>query len=167
MTLLRREDAGARVVEDDPFVPVGDDEVLPPSGDVMVSLARFEREAPALRERAGRLAVRVPGETDPDALAPTLEGVSLIAVEFPKFTDGRGYSLARVLRDRGGYEGELRALGHVLRDQLFYMARCGFDSFALADGQDVQDALAAFADFSVTYQPAADHDQPIWRRRRP
>jgi len=105
---------------------------------------------------------------DPDSLTRRLlDGVSLVAIELPKFTDGRGYSLARLLRDRFGYQGELRAVGHVLRDQLLYLARCGFDTFVLAEGKSLDDGLAAFEDFSVTYQPAADHDQPIWRRRAP
>ena len=130
---------------------------------MLVSLARWQSETEALRARGAPVGVAVPGETDAEAV--DLEGAVLIAVEFPKFTDGRGYSFARVLRSRVGYVGELRAVGQVLRDQLFYMARCGFDSFELVDGKDVDDALAAFRDFSVTYQPASDDDAPIWRRR--
>ena len=76
-------------------------------------------------------------------------------MRFPKFTDGRGYSIARLLR-RLGWKGELRAVGDVLRDQLFYMTRCGFDAFALRDDQDAQVALTAFSDFSTPYQPAID-----------
>jgi len=86
-------------------------------------------------------------------------------VSFPVFTDGRGYSIARLLRDRHGWTGELRAVGDVLRDQLFALARCGFDSFALRAGQDVQASLAAFGDFSVRYQSATDEPMPLFRRR--
>jgi uncharacterized protein (DUF934 family) len=165
MTLIRRDADGARVVTDDPWTAVEDGATVPEGGDVIVSLERWREEAEALRGRTGRVGVRVPGDADPDALAPLVDGVPLVAVDFPKFTDGRGYSVARVLRDRHGYAGELRAVGQVLRDQLFYLARCGFDAFELAEGKDVDDALAAFGDFSVTYQPAADDAQPIWRRR--
>ena len=88
-------------------------------------------------------------------LANDFDQLALIAVRFPKFTDGRGYSIARLLR-RLGWKGELRAVGDVLRDQLFYMTRCGFDAFALRDDQDPQVALTAFSDFTVPYQPAID-----------
>ncbi|MCZ7683107.1 MAG: DUF934 domain-containing protein [Sandaracinaceae bacterium] len=134
-----------------------------PEGDVVVTLARLRRDRDRLRGR--RIGVRAPGDTDPEELARHLDGVELVVVELPKFTDGRAYTLARLLRTRFGYAGELRATGDVLRDQLFYLARCGFTSFELAPGRDVADALRAFEDFSVTYQPAADHDEPIWRRR--
>jgi uncharacterized protein (DUF934 family) len=102
---------------------------------------------------------------DPLSLEGRLEGVSLIAIEFAKFNDGRGLSSAVLLRKRLGYGGEVRAVGDVARDQLFQMARCGFDAFALRDGQDVSDALKAFSDFSDVYQDAADGRAPIFRRR--
>jgi uncharacterized protein (DUF934 family) len=161
-TLLAHESGVPRLVEDDRWHVV--DGELPEDGaaDVLVPLEQLD----AARGRAGRLGVRVPGDADDEALGPRLEGVDLVAVEIPKFTDGRAYSLARLLRDKHGFRGELRATGAVLRDQLFYLARCGFDSFALAEGVRVEDALAAFEDFSGSYQPGADHDEPIWRRRR-
>ena len=86
-------------------------------------------------------------------------------MNFPKFTDGRGYSTARLLRERYGYTGELRAIGDVLHDQLFYMARCGFDAFALKDGKDVAKAVNAFETFMTPYQAAVDQPQPLFRRR--
>jgi uncharacterized protein (DUF934 family) len=89
----------------------------------------------------------------------------LIAVNFPQFTDGRGYSIARLLRERYSWRGELRAIGDVLRDQLFYLARCGFDAFMLREGQDAQAALAAFNDFSEGYQASVERPQPLFRRR--
>lgn len=159
MTLLRREG----IVTDDPWIAIADGAPVP-DGDVIVSLARWRSDA-ALRSRTGRVGVRVPGDSDPDALAAELDGVSLVAIEFPKFSDGRGYSLGRVLVSRGGFRGELRAVGNVLRDQLFYMLRCGFTSFELDPKKDPEEALAAFREITVTYQPAEDHDQPIWRRR--
>jgi uncharacterized protein (DUF934 family) len=160
MTLLRREG----VVEGDPWITVADDAPIP-DGDVIVTLARWRNERDTIRGRSGRVGVRVAGDTDPEELAPELEGVSLVAVEFPKFSDGRGYSLARLLVSRGGFTGELRAVGNVLRDQLFYMLRCGFTSFELDPKKDPSEALEAFREITLTYQPAEDHDLPIWRRR--
>jgi uncharacterized protein (DUF934 family) len=112
----------------------------------------------------GRLGVLLGPGDDPLAIAADLPQLGLIAVEFPSFTDGRGYSTARLLRGRLGWTGELRAVGDVLRDQLFYLARCGFDSFALRDGQDVGAALAAFGDFSDAYQAAVDRGALFERR---
>lgn len=104
----------------------------------------------------GALGARLTGADDPASVLPLLDDLALIAVEFPSFADGRGYSIATLLRTRHHYRGELRAVGDVLRDQLFLMARAGFDTFALRDDQHVDRALAAFRDFSVTYQLAAD-----------
>lgn len=103
-----------------------------------------------------------------DEVKPFVREVQVIAIEFPTFTDGRGFSLARGLRDRYDYAGELRAFGYFLPDQLFYMNRCGFDAFSLAD--DVSDAEVAeligrFNDFSETYQAAVDDPQPLFRKR--
>jgi len=93
---------------------------------------------------------------DPLALAGRLDGLSVIAVEFAKFSDGRGYSIATLLRSRLGFKGEIRAVGDVLIDQLFAMARCGIDSFALRGDQDVEAAKRAFESFPAVYQWAAD-----------
>jgi uncharacterized protein (DUF934 family) len=154
-----------RALTDDPFVHVADDAPVTDTGDVIVSLERWNAERDVLVARRGRTGVRIPGDTEPAALEELLPNVAVIAIEFPKFTDGRGYSTARLLRQHHGYEGELRAIGHVLRDQIFYMHRCGFDAFELAPGKDEQDALLAFEEFSVTYQPAVDEELPLWRRR--
>jgi uncharacterized protein (DUF934 family) len=101
---------------------------------------------------------------DPAALAEHIGALDVISVAFPKFNDGRGLSIAALLR-RLGYAGELRAVGDVARDQLFYMARCGFDAFALRADQDPEEAVKAFADFSDVYQDAADRRGPLFRRR--
>jgi uncharacterized protein (DUF934 family) len=151
-----------RAIVEDPFTYVRDDEPLP-DGDVIVSLARFRGSRAELEGR--RIGVRLPGETEPAELAPDLDALSVVALEFAKFTDGRGYSTARLLRERFKYEGELRAVGYVLRDQLLYMSRCGFDAYEIAPGKDPLEALAAFDEQSVRYQPAVDETQPIWRRR--
>lgn len=100
-----------------------------------------------------------------DELARELEAAPLVAIDFPKFTDGRGYSIARLLRERHGYQGQIRAIGDVLIDQLFYMSRCGFDAFSLREDQIVEDALNALSTFSRSYQPGTDDPEPLFRRR--
>lgn len=102
---------------------------------------------------------------DPAALAGRLDGIKSIAVNFSKYGDGRGYSIGRLLRERYGYKGELRAVGVVARDHLQLMAQCGFDAFQLREGEDPRAALAAFGDLSDTYQATAAQPQPLFRRR--
>lgn len=102
---------------------------------------------------------------DPHALDGKLDGIDLIAIEFPKFADGRGLSIATLLRKRLGYTGELRAVGDVARDQLFQMARCGFTAFVLRADQDPADCLTAFADYGDVYQDDAQGHTPLFRRR--
>lgn len=98
-------------------------------------------------------------------LAAELASAPLIAIDFPVFTDGRGYSTARLLRERYGYQGEMRAVGDVLIDQLFYLSRCGFDAFSLREDQSIDDALRALKTFSRSYQPGVDSAEPLFRRR--
>ena len=88
-----------------------------------------------------------------------------MAVDFPKFTDGRGYTVARRLRTQLGYEGPLRATGDVLPDQVFYLRRCGFDELDLRDDENIEDARSALSTFSVVYQGDASDPRPLWRRR--
>lgn len=101
----------------------------------------------------------------PEALADDLERLAVIGVNFPKFADGRGYSTARLLRERYGYSGEIRAIGDVLQDQLFFMRRCGFDAYAVRADKDIEAALAGLSTFSDAYQAAVDQPQPLFRRR--
>jgi uncharacterized protein (DUF934 family) len=102
---------------------------------------------------------------DPAMLAGAAGLAGVIAVNFPRFGDGRGYSIARLLRERYGYKGELRAVGEVARDHLQAMSRCGFDAFQLREGEDPLEALAAFDDFSDSYQATVAQPQPLFRRR--
>lgn len=148
------------------WVHLDDEQALPAGAvDVTVTLARLHAESQTLQAYPGRVGVRLQPTDDLAPLLPQLATLPLVAIEFPKFTDGRGYSLARLLRDRHEYRGELRAVGNVLRDQLFYMHRCGFDAFELQAGKSVHEALEAFAEFSVRYQAAADDPRPLFRRR--
>lgn len=99
-------------------------------------------------------------------LVESLSAAPLVGIDFPSFTDGRGYTLARLLRERHRYTGELRAIGDVLIDQLYYMSRCGFDAMALRDDQDLDTALNALKTFSVSYQPGTDLAEPLFARRQ-
>lgn len=119
-----------------------------------------------LLERGEPVGVRLPNTTDVADLAEDLPLLAVVALEFPKFADGRAYSQARLLRERHGYRGEIRAVGDVLRDQLLFMARCGFDAFELRPDRSLEDALAAFGEFTESYQPAVDQPQPLYRRVR-
>jgi len=126
-----------------------------PAGDVIFPYAVWAEQRAQLRARAGSNGVLLENTDDPRKLVEDFDTLKLITVRFPKFTDGRGYSIARLLR-RLGWKGELRAVGDVMRDQLFYMTRCGFDAFALRAYQDPQVCLTAFGDFTAPYQPAID-----------
>lgn len=126
---------------------------FPRGVDLLVPLALWRLRRDDLLDRAGRVGVQLDAGDDPGAIAADLDRLAVVAIEFPKFSDGRGFSTARVLRDRYGYRGELRAVGDVARDQLAYLERCGFDAFALREGENVEAALAAFGEVSVAYQP--------------
>lgn len=144
----------------------GDADAIPPDADVLIPLDEWRARAAVWSARPGRLGILLSPSDDPASIAGDLGRFALLAVAFPSFTDGRGYSTARLLRERHGWTGELRAVGDVLRDQLFLMARCGFDSFALRADQDATAAVAAFGDFTVVYQTATDEPVPLFRRRR-
>ena len=145
----------AGIVED-PWQKLDDDAPVPADGMVLVSFVRWREARAALLARRGPVGVAL-ANTDPvEALASDVSRLDLIALHFPKFSDGRAYSQARLLRGRLGYTGELRATGGVLQDQLPFMLRCGFDSFE-SDQKGFAEALAkAGTLFSVVYQPAED-----------
>ena len=151
------------IVEDD-FVFVADDAELPAADKVIVTLARYAKSSGELIERVPSLGVRVPSDKLPEHI-PTFERLALIAIEFPKFTDGRGYSVGRMIRERHKFAGELRAVGYVLRDNLRYMERCGFNAFELRPGKPLESALEAFGELPLTYQAGVDEKRPIYRRR--
>jgi uncharacterized protein (DUF934 family) len=118
----------------------------------------------AFLDQSNAAAVRVEPGDDARKLLPHLDRIKLVEVNFPAFTDGRGYSSARILRE-AGYEGELRAVGDVLVDQLSHFRRCGFDSFAPDRPLNEEDAKRAFATWPQVYQAAADDRAPIWALR--
>ena len=113
----------------------------------------------------GDIGVWLAPDDDPAALAADVGTLPVIAVDFPQFTDGRGYSIGRALRDRHGFTGELRAVGDILRDQLFALAECGFDAFVIRADRDAAAALAGLDDFDGIYASTSRTPQPWFRRR--
>jgi uncharacterized protein (DUF934 family) len=138
-----------------------------PDGKIVVPLSLWQSSRDTLLASRSKeqLGVWLAPDNEPADLAADLDKIALVAIDFPVFRDGRGYSIARLLRERFGWAGELRAIGDVLRDQLLYLSRCGFDAFALRADKDIQDALKAFDEFSVRYQGAFDEPRPLFRRR--
>ena len=136
-----------------------------PARAAIVPLSVWNARKAELQSRGTPVGVWLDVTEGPEAVADDLSALAVIAVNFPKFTDGRGYSTGRLLRERFGYQGELRAIGDVLHDQIFLMARCGFDAFALKEGKDIAKALVAFETFKTPYQAAVDQTQPLFRRR--
>jgi len=137
---------------------------VPADVPVIVPLALWQSERDALLAR-GSVGVWLAPADDPGAIGDDVAALPLVAVDFPKFTDGRGYSIARLLRDRYAFTGELRAIGDVLRDQLFALSQCGFDAFALRADRDATEALASFDDFEASYTSTTRTREPRFRRR--
>ncbi len=153
-----------KLVDDDTWTHLDDEQPVPASGDVTVSWQRWQAEADTLRNRDGRLGVRLDGDVPVEELAGLTE-LPLIALHFPAFKDGRCYSHARLLRSRHGYAGEIRAIGDVLRDQLAYMERCGINAFEIREDRSADEALQAFDEFSVDYQGRSERPFPLRLRR--
>lgn len=132
---------------------------------IIVPLAMWAAEKDALLASGKEIGVCMDSEDDPYELRGDTDKLSLVALYFSVFRDGRHFSNAAILRERLGFTGELRAVGDVLRDQLFYLKQCGFDSFDLGDGVKVDEALAAFNDFATNYQSTVATPDPLFRRR--
>ncbi len=156
-------------VIDDPWTTIGAQDVLPPAGTpVIVPLARWQADRAALIARHSPLGLRLAGDQSPQAVADDLTYFQVLALEFTAFTDGRAYSYARTLRERYGYSGEIRAVGNILRDQLIFMRRCGFDAFDIDASRPQALALfqAALSEIDVWYQAGADTETPVHARRQ-
>ncbi|MES2152839.1 MAG: DUF934 domain-containing protein [Pseudomonadota bacterium] len=134
-----------------------------PDGKVIFPLPVWLAQRGALESRP-ELGVWIGADERPETLKGELARFAVVAVDFPKFTDGRGFSIAYNLRQRLGYTGQLRAIGDVLRDQLFSMQRVGFDAFATRPDRSIHDALKGLSDFSETYQASVDQKLPLFRR---
>ena len=144
-------------------------DVCLPVGPLLVPLSVWKARKSCLiareYEHGTPLGIWLSPDDDPAEIAKDVDDFTVIAVHFPKFTDGRGYSTARLLRERYGYDGELRAFGDVGRDQIFFLNRVGFDSFLVGEGRNAEEALTAFDDFPETYQAGTDLPIPLFRRR--
>ncbi len=136
-----------------------------PTGNIIVPLALWQTDKEQLLQHKGVLGIRLNSDHDVAEISADLSHFAIIALQFPSFRDGRSYSMASALRQHYGYRGELRAVGNVLRDQLGYMARAGFDAFEIDPTQKIEDALNAFNEISVKYQASSDEPLPLYRRR--
>ena len=153
-----------RIVEDR-YVRVDDDAAIPDRVPVIVSAKRFLADAAELVRRDGSLGVAWPNDRRVAELEPWLGHLALVALNFPKFRDGRAYSQARLLREQYGFRGTLRATGDVLRDQFHFLVRAGFDSFYVKKAADARVFAEVLGRYSVVYQPGADSSAAALRRR--
>jgi uncharacterized protein (DUF934 family) len=149
----------------DLFVHVADGAELPGDGAVLVTAARFLEDPEAMLKRAGKTGVIWPNNRAVDDLVPYLDRLAAVALVFPTFRDGRAYSQARLLRERHGYDGELRATGQVLRDQFVFMSRAGFDAFEVKKDADAEAFAGTMKRYSVFYQPTGDGRVTALNRR--
>lgn len=163
MTILRNGD-----LHEDSWILLEDGRAEGPAAGskVIVTLARWRAERQALLAGYATVAVLVPNTADIEAVYPEIADRPLIALQFPVFTDGRALSQAVVLRKRLGFKGELRAVGDVIRDLVFWLGRCGFDSIVPRQDQNLEGCRAALHEITVAYQAAADEHTPVWIRRR-
>lgn len=151
----------------DEFTVVALDQAVPSEGKVLIALDLWIAEKDFFRARAerGELGVWLSPDCNPELLAGDVNLLPIIAFDFPVFKYGQGYSGAVLLRTRFGFKGQIRAFGDIWRDQLFYLARCGFTQFHLKPGKSLDDALNGFNDFTTPYQTSADNALPIFSRR--
>jgi uncharacterized protein (DUF934 family) len=140
----------------DPWVDVADDAPLPGGAPALVSRARFEKERAALLARRDPLGLRLKSDESPVGVGADIHHFALVAIAFPGFRDGRGFSYARRLREQMGFSGDIRAVGHILPDQAQFLDRCGFTEFAVKDDAKLSDWQRGLTEISVFYQRAAD-----------
>ena len=153
-------------IAEDPYTRVEGDGALPAVGAVLVDLARWLTERDALIARDADVGVWLASSEAPASIAEDLPHLALVALEFPAFTDGRAYSSARLLRERHGYPGEVRAVGDVLIEQLHFMDRAGFSSFEFSSDQPAEDWVTAQSDMKIWYQPTGDERPTATQLRR-
>jgi uncharacterized protein (DUF934 family) len=157
-------DAGKSV--EDGWAKVEDGEPLPEGQPALVSLARFQSDGEALAGRNAPLGVLLPSNTKPEAIADLLDRVMLVAIQFPVSKDGRGFTIARALRERYRYTGEIRAVGHTLPDQYVHLLRCGFTTVETPEGTNPARWTEALGFYDIAYQPAITDDPPLSLLRR-
>lgn len=153
---LLESGAGGPAIVSDPYLRLADDQPVPAEGAILVSLPRFEKERDRLLARKAPLGVWLASNESPGALAAHLDRLALVALDFPVFSDGRAFSSARLLRERHGYKGEIRAIGDVLCEQLPFMLRSGFDRFEMKSPRALEEFRAVVGEVRVVYQPTGD-----------
>jgi len=163
-TLTKLTGASAIQVEDG-FTAVGPEDALPATGDVILSLAQFQADGEALLAAGRKVGVRLEASEEVESLVQALPRLSVVALTFPKYRDGRAFSAARLLRERYGFTGEVRAVGEVLRELANFMIRCGFDAFEISDDSTPEQWAATAKRYRHVYQPAADTRPPAFVER--
>ncbi|UKJ72592.1 DUF934 domain-containing protein [Azospirillum brasilense] len=153
-------------IVDDEWVAVADGEPVPADRPAIVTFERWQAERASFDGRNAALGVRVKSGTLAPAIAPDLDRFALVAIEFPKFRDGRGFSTARELRERFGYQGEVRAVGHVIPDQYRFLLRTGFTSAEAPEDTNPESWAHALTEITVAFQPSLDDPQPLSLLRR-
>ena len=136
-----------------------------PHGNIIIALPLWITHKETLTQRKGEIGLLLASNEEAESVENDVNFFNVIALDFPMFADGRSYTNARILRERYNYQGEIRAVGDVLQDQLFYMKRCGFNAFSLREDKDIEAALSSLNDFSESYQAAVDQPLPLFRRR--
>jgi uncharacterized protein (DUF934 family) len=147
------------------WVAVGDEGALPTDVPVLVSLSRWQAERETLIGRNAPVGVTLASSEAPEAIVEDLDRIQIVDLQFPTFKDGRGYSYARLLRERYGFDGEIRASGEVLHDQWFAMSRCGIDVFEVPEGTTLEAFNSAMSEFSLVYQATGDGRKTVMQMR--
>ncbi len=151
----------------DPFVLTADvDNRLPDGRAILVSLDKWQQDRESLIAHNGLVGVKLTSEQLADTIADDLLYISLVVIEFPVFSDGRGFSTARTLREQYGYDGEIRAVGHIIRDQFLFLHRCGVNAVEVPDEKDLDEWNKAMDEISLFYQAMPDHRTPVMSLRR-
>lgn len=152
-------------IVEDTWTHIADGEDIPLDRPAIVSADRWLADRASLVHRNGPIGVRLRNDQSPEDLGEDLYRFGVVALEFPAFKDGRAYTQARLLRERYRFDGEVRAFGDVLRDQLLFMQRCGIDAFEIRKQADAESFQKAISEISVFYQPAADDRRPVSAQR--
>ena len=136
-----------------------------PNGDILLSYEQWQNFADQIKDHQGQIGIWLEGHAEIEEIIEPLLALPLIAINFPKFADGRGFSSARLIRERYQYAGELRAIGGFIRDQLYLLKRCGFNAFQFSNEDELSGAAESLNDFSENYQVSVDQKHPLFRRR--
>ena len=152
-------------VIDDAWTLVDTDSQSLPDGDILLTYSQWQTFSEQLESHSGQIGVVIEGNAEIEDIIEPLLKLPLIAINFPKFADGRGFSLATLLRERYNFNGEIRAVGGFMRDQLYLLSRCGFNAFKFSEDTDLSEAAKSLENFSETYQVSADQEKPLFRRR--